>query len=265
MQITSAHPFAQRLARDPFDAFWLENLYDFRAHCTFHLAAEGETVLEIALNPIRLLRWLRCWATTGLRPFRILERPAVLHAATRTTDLDVIETVDALQTADSWIDCISSTEPTACTDLGPGPGLLAPTASLPLLAVKGCSDTHLKLSLSINAFAAVHTLPPKYLHNGILASICLKSLRPKDAWLQSDLLLCNKNQWGALWQGDKLESDSAELACLIRHDPALPRTKLIPMAALPITTINGNLPTFDHLLGDATHEVVACTPLWLLV
>jgi len=399
MQITPTHPYAHRLSQDLFDALWLENLYDFRTHCTFHLAAEGETVLEIALSPMRSLRWHGCRAT-GLRPFRVLDRPAVLHAATHTTDLDVIETVDALQTADWWIDrtgrfarffrlaydqtacatthegnimarlmaapddllswealsclkdrpfhplarakdwgeCdgsayspemtasfplhwvslprdrvrgatsltgqpfaetlldftqqnalkeaaqargadgetslwlpvhpwqwawmnrISSTEFTACTDLGPGPGLLAPTASLRSLAVIGCSGIHLKLSLSINTLGAVRTLPPRYMHNGMLASICLESLRQKDTWLKSHLLLCNENQWGAMWQGDKLETEPGELACLIRHYPALPGTKLVPMAALPVTISNGKLPAFDHLLGDAAHEADA----WML-
>lgn len=398
MQSNTHHPYARRLTQDLFDAFWLEDLYGFRTHCTFHSATDGVTVLEVALNPGRSLRWHGRWAS-GLRPFRVLDRPAVLHTAASMTDLGVIETVDALQAADWWSDrtgrfarffrlaydqarfattheinimarlaadpddllswealsCLkdrpfhplarakdwdesdgSAYSPetmasfplhwvalprdrvrgaaslagqpiaevlldyaqrnalsatarargadgdgylwlpvhpwqwarlnrvapsglTACIDLGPGPGLLIPTASLRSLAVNGRSGIHLKLSLSINALGAVRTLPPRYLHNGTRASICLESLRQKDAWLKSHLLLCDENHWWACSQRDTLEAEPGELACLIRRYPALPGTRLIPMAALPVTTTDGKLPAFDHLLGYAVPEEGAWT------
>lgn len=398
MQIMPSHPYAHQLTQDLFDGLWLEDLYGFCTHCTFHSASDGETVLEVALNPGRSLSWHGRRAS-GLRPFRVLDRSAVLHTAASTTDLGVIETVDALQAADWWGDrtgrfarffrlaydqaafatthernimarlavdpddllswealsclkdrpfhplarakdwdesdgsayssetmasfplhwvalprdrvrgaaslagqpiaevlldyaqrnALSATARArgadgdthlwvpvhpwqwarlnrvapsglaACIDLGPGPGSLIPTASLRSLAVVGRSGIHLKLSLSINALGAVRTLPPRYLHNGTRASACLESLRQKDAWLKSHLLLCDENHWWACSQRDTLEAEPGELACLIRRYPTLPGTRLIPMAALPVTTTDGKLPAFDHLLGNAAPEEGAWT------
>lgn len=399
MQTMLSHPYARRLTQDLFDAFWLEDLYGFRRHCTFHSAANGETVLEVALDSARSLRWHGRRAA-GLRPFRVSDRPAVLHTATHAVDLEIVEAVEALQTANWWNDHtgrfarffrlaygqaafaavhehnivarltaapddlqswealsflkdrpfhplarakdwdesdgtlyapetmtsfllhwvalsrdrvrgattlagqplaeilldhtqrdtlnatahargadgdanlwlpvhpwqwarlnrMAPSEIAACIDLGSGPGSVIPTASLRSLAVIGCSGTHLKLSLSINTLGAVRTLPPRYLHNGTLASACLESLRQRDAWLASHLLLCDENQWWALRQSDILEAEPGELACLIRRYPVLPGTKLIPMAALPVTATDGTLPAFDHLLGYAAREDEA----WML-
>ncbi|CAH1386618.1 IucA/IucC family protein [Candidatus Nitrotoga sp. M5] len=392
MQITPTHPYALRLTQDLFDALWLENLYDFRTHCAFHLTAEDETVLEITLSPIRSLCW-HGYQTTGLRPFRVSDRPAVLHATTHTTDLNVIEAVEALQTADWWIDrtgrfvrffrlaydqtafaavhednimsrltaapddllswealsCLkdrpfhplarakdwdesdgtaylpetatsfalhwvalprdrvrgsacsgqpladilldhaqqnalaekaricgadsevylwlpvhpwqweqlSRTVPSefaACINLGSGPGTVLPTASLRSLAIIGRPGIHVKLALSVNALGAMRTLPPRYLHNGMLASVCLETLRRRDDWLAAHLLLCEENDWWALRQDDVLQNEPGELACLIRRYPALPNVTLIPMAALPVVSANGSLPAFDKLVGPAGHE-----------
>lgn len=108
MQTLLSHPFTRRLTQDLFDALWLENLYGFRGHCTFHPAANGEEILEIALDRVRFLHWRGHRATGGLRPFRVSGRPVVLHSATRTADLDAVETVETLQTADWWKDRTAS-------------------------------------------------------------------------------------------------------------------------------------------------------------
>lgn len=142
----------------------------------------------------------------------------------------------------------------ACIDLGTGPGEAIPTASLRSLAVVGRPGTHLKLALSVNTLGAVRTLPPRYLHNGVLASACLESLRERDDWLGAHLLLCDENHWWALQQRDALEAEPGELACLIRRYPLLPGATLMPMAALPAVTADGALPAFDHLLGPSGQE-----------
>ncbi len=122
---------------------------------------------------------------------------------------------------------------------------------------------HLKLALSAHTLGAVRTLPPRYLHNGMLASACLESLRRRDAWLGANLLLCQENEWWALSQRDQqhqpghfntLVSEPGELACMIRRYPALPEATLIPMAALPVVTADGELPVFDHLIGLGQEE-----------
>lgn len=141
-----------------------------------------------------------------------------------------------------------------CIDLGAGPGMASPTASLRSLAVTGCPDSHLKLSLAVNALGAVRTLPPRYLHNAVLAGACLESLRNRDAWLAKHLLLCDENRWWALQQHDALDAEPGELACLIRRYPSLPGATLMPMAALPVASADGALPAFDHLLGSGGQE-----------
>jgi siderophore synthetase component len=143
---------------------------------------------------------------------------------------------------------------TDCIDLGTGPGSVMPTASLRSLAVIGRPGLHLKLALSVNALGAVRTLPPRYLHNGMLASACLERLKQRDDWLAAILRLCNENDWWALSQRDALQAEPGELACMIRHYPALDGATCIPMAALPVTSAGGTLPAFDHLIGSAGPE-----------
>ncbi len=103
MQPNPPHPYAWRLTQDLFDALWLEDLYGFRRRCRFHSAADGETTLEVALDDARLLRWHgRC--ATGLRPFRVSDRPIALQIATHAANQAVFEVVETLQTADWWND-----------------------------------------------------------------------------------------------------------------------------------------------------------------
>lgn len=155
-----------------------------------------------------------------------------------------------------WARLSSSAAPewVVCRNLGEGPGVATPTASLRSLAIVGRPDTHLKVSLSINALGALRTLPPRYLHNGALAGACLHALRERDPWLASHLLLCDESRWWALRQRDALQSEPGELACLLRRYPSLPGAQLIPMAALPVSTQDGALPAFVHLLGDCVSE-----------
>jgi siderophore synthetase component len=70
-------------------------------------------------------------------------------------------------------------------------------------------------------------------------------------------LLCDEDQWWALSQCDALESESGELACMIRRYPTLSGATLIPMAALPTVLADGKLPAFDHLIGSSAPEEAA--------
>lgn len=390
MQSNTSHPYARRLAQDLFDALWLEDLYGFRKHCRFHSLDDGDTMLEVALDEARSLRWYGRRAG-GLRPFRVSDRPVVLHIAHRTANRALIGVVEAFQTAEWWDDrtgrfarffalaydqaalaavyepaimarataapddllsweavsCLKDRpfHPLArakdwdesdgaaylpetgasfalhwvalprdrvltgsrqtvsdllldgaqqevladraracgadsdaylwlpvhpwqwerlnrtglsnladCIDLGTGPGSVMPTASLRSLAVIGRPSLHLKLALSVNALGAVRTLPPRYLHNGMLASAYLERLKQRDDWLAALLRLCDENDWCVLRQRDTLQAEPGELACMIRRYPTVAGATFIPMAALPATSAGGTLPAFDHLIGRAGPE-----------
>lgn len=103
MQIPPSHPYTRQLTQDLFDALWLEDLYGFRRYCTLHAAADGEAILEVALDCARHLH-LRGRRTHGLRPLRVSGRPVVLHNAAQTANLDIVEIAETLQTADWWKD-----------------------------------------------------------------------------------------------------------------------------------------------------------------
>ena len=157
----------------------------------------------------------------------------------------------------AWLNRSIPLKLSECIYLSLGPGTAVPTASLRSLAVTGNPGIHLKLALSVRTLGATRALPPRYLHNGTLASACLESLRRCDDWLAAHLLLCDENQWWALSQCDALESEPGELACMIRRYPTLPCATLIPMAALPAVSADGKLPAFDHLIGSAAPEETA--------
>lgn len=380
------------MAQDLFDALWLEDLYGFRAYCTMSPTADGETMLEIALDGLRSLHW-RGRKAEGLRPFRVLSARADLRTGTHMARLELSMIGETLQTANwwgdrtgrfarlfhlaydqamfaavhehnivarltaapddllswealsclkdrpfhplarakdwnesdgspyatetmaslplqwiavprdralgtaftdqplagilldreqqdalaniartrhadsagwlwlpvhpwqwTWLNRAAPSKITGCIDLGIGPGAGIPTASLRSLAIKERPGTHLKLSLSVHTLGAVRTLPPRYLHNGILAYACLELLRQRDDWLAANLLLCDESQWWALSQSDALVSEPGELSCMIRRYPTLPGTTLIPMAALPFVAADGELPAFNYLIGLADQE-----------
>ncbi|WP_025039828.1 IucA/IucC family protein [Nitrosospira briensis] len=157
----------------------------------------------------------------------------------------------------AWLNRAISPKLSECIYLSMGPGTAVPTASLRSLAVTGNPGTHLKLALSVRTLGATRALPPRYLHNGILASACLESLRRRDDWLAAHLLLCDEDKWWALSQCDALDAEPGELACMIRRYPVLPGATLIPMAALPTVSADGKLPAFDHLIGAAAPEEAA--------
>ncbi len=163
-----------------------------------------------------------------------------------------------------WLNQSTHSRLTGCIDLCTGPGTATPTASLRSLGITGNINTHLKLALSVCTLGAIRTLPPRYLHNGTLASTCLKSLRQRDNWLATHLLLCDEDQWWVVSQREQchrdkelFSSESGDLACMIRRYPMLPDTTLIPMAALPAVTANGELPAFDYLIGPLAQEKIA--------
>lgn len=392
------HPYALRLAQEVFDAFWLEDLFGFRKHCTFYPGSNGETMLEIALDRRRRLRWYGR-VTTGLRPFRISCSSAILHQATSPLDLNLVKTAAVLQTAEwwnddsgrfaqlfelayrqtaraaqceaavvaqvkaapddliswealsalkgrpfhplalardrgpdnadldayapetqmpfslhwvalprdhvrssvpsgiqtlaqilldrselaelaatarhkaagsqhyvwlpvhpwqwAWLQRTASSNIAVCIDLGVGPGKVRPTASIRSLAAIAQPKLHLKLSLSVKLLGAERSLPPRYLHNGMLAGKCIETLRQHDSWLESHLLSCDESQWWAFQQSNLLEEDPGELACLVRRYPALPGATLIPMAALAVATSKGGLPAFEYLLNGDEQETTA--------
>lgn len=134
-------------------------------------------------------------------------------------------------------------------------GSATSTASLRSLMLPPGEQVHLKLSLAVNTLGAIRTLPPRYLHNAVLAAGLLDQLRTRDAWLGQHLMLCEETEWWAAAtstaQASDLIGNRGDLACLIRRYPALPGCQLIPMSALPVCRDDGTLPVFTHLLGGA--------------
>ncbi|AXV83550.1 IucA/IucC family protein [Ralstonia solanacearum] len=143
-----------------------------------------------------------------------------------------------------------------CTDLGSGPGAAMPTASLRTLSVADGERLHLKLSLNVQALGAARTMPPRYLHNGVLAERCLETLRARDAWLGGHLALCSERAWWALGNAASLIEAQGELACMLRRYPAHDGW-LLPMAACAAVTLDGRLPAFEALCGDAALQALA--------
>lgn len=135
-------------------------------------------------------------------------------------------------------------------------GEISPTASLRSLVISGCSDAHLKLSLSVNTLGAIRTMPPRYLLNAVCASALLEKLRQDDPWLARHMLLCDETRWWAVSTNASTEEhaglirDPGELACLIRRYPTSPGRVLIPMSALPVCLEDGSLPAFDYLAAN---------------
>lgn len=164
----------------------------------------------------------------------------------------------------AWLNQSVPSRLTGCIDLHADLGTVIPTASLRSLGVIGNANMHLKLALSVCTLGAIRTLPPRYLHNGSLASACLESLRQRDNWLAAHLLLCNEDQWWVVSQEEQYDrhngfvNESGDLACMIRRYPILPPDAvLIPMAALPVVAADGGLPAFDYLMGSSTQEKIA--------
>nr|WP_246256917.1 IucA/IucC family protein [Pararobbsia alpina] len=153
-----------------------------------------------------------------------------------------------------------------CVDLGGGLGAALPTASLRTLSItaaeRPANDIHLKLSLSVQALGASRVMPPRYLHNGVLAQACLEELRRRDAWLGAHLELCDETQWWALRAGDDRTSlihESGELACMLRRYPETDGW-LLPMAACAAITSDTRLPALDALCADPALRVLAGPP-----
>ncbi|HWU97127.1 MAG TPA: IucA/IucC family protein [Oxalicibacterium sp.] len=162
-----------------------------------------------------------------------------------------------------WLHSEKSSFFDECVDMEVTCGSATSTASLRSLIVEGVGDAHVKLGLSVNTLGAVRTLPPRYLHNAVLASVCLQSLRQRDEWLSAHMQLCDENSWWAYTSEPpdvaSLISSQGELACLLRKYPELPGTVLIPMAAFPVRVQDGSLPAFDYLLGDNANQEEAWT------
>jgi len=140
-------------------------------------------------------------------------------------------------------------------DLGIGLEQAYATASLRTLALRGRSDLHLKLPLSLPLLGATRSLPARYLHNGRQAQQCLAQLRARDAWLAAHLQVCDESQSWAMRQCTEAAQDPGELACQLRRYPRQDDALQVPMAALPVMLDDGSLPALDLLLGEArSHE-----------
>ncbi|EJL82857.1 siderophore synthetase component [Herbaspirillum sp. CF444] len=103
------HPCAPVVAllQDLIDALWLEQLYDFRRHCSFAAAAGTDRqVLRVSLGDGRRLQFAGS-RLDGLRPFRLAAQAPVLLTAEDDADgtpLSAEATVVQLQSAAWWQD-----------------------------------------------------------------------------------------------------------------------------------------------------------------
>ncbi|PCE33089.1 siderophore biosynthesis protein [Burkholderia ubonensis subsp. mesacidophila] len=143
-----------------------------------------------------------------------------------------------------------------CVDLGAGPGTARPTASLRTLGIGAGERVHLKLSLSVQALGASRVMPPRYLHNAVLAERCLRALCARDAWLGAHLELCDERAWWALGTDGTLIGEQGELACVLRRYPDGDGW-LLPMAACAASTTDARLPAFDTLCGAIEADALA--------
>jgi siderophore synthetase component len=91
------------LMQDVIDALWLEQLFDFRSHCSFSVQPGGRAMLGIRLDDARSLL-LHGAMRGGLRPFRVGAEAPVLQTAAAKTPLSAEELVLQLQTAVWWED-----------------------------------------------------------------------------------------------------------------------------------------------------------------
>jgi siderophore synthetase component len=96
-------PHDASLLQDVIDALWLEQLFDFRRHCSFSVQPGGKATLGIRLDGDRSLR-LPGAVRGGLRPFRVGAEAPVLQTATAATPLGAGELVLQLQSAAWWQD-----------------------------------------------------------------------------------------------------------------------------------------------------------------
>ncbi|WP_186156534.1 IucA/IucC family protein [Burkholderia gladioli] len=136
-----------------------------------------------------------------------------------------------------------------CIDLQIECGTVRPTASLRTLGIGSDDRLHLKLSLSVQALGASRVMPPRYLHNAVLAERCLRALCARDAWLGEHLELCDERAWWALGNGGTLIDEQGDLACMLRRYPDGDGW-LLPMAACAASTTDGCLPAFAALCGS---------------
>jgi siderophore synthetase component len=91
------------LIQDVIDALWLEQLFDFRRHCSFTVHPGARGVLNIRLDDTRGLR-LQGTLHSGLRPFRTGMEAPVLQTVAADTQLNAEALVQQLQTAAWWQD-----------------------------------------------------------------------------------------------------------------------------------------------------------------
>lgn len=133
-----------------------------------------------------------------------------------------------------------------CVDLGEACGTVRPTASLRTLGIGAGERLHLKLSLGVQALGASRVMPPRYLHNAVLAERCLRVLCTRDKWLGEHLELCDERAWWALRNDSTLIAGHGELACMLRRYPDADGW-LLPMAACAASTSDARLPAFAVL------------------
>ncbi|UXU89594.1 IucA/IucC family protein [Burkholderia sp. S-53] len=192
-------------------------------------------------------------ASAGAQPIArtVLEKEAFVVLAHRAASLGIDPEALWLPVHPWQWDHLQRAHPqlaTRCIDLGTGVGTARPTASLRTLGIGADARTHLKLSLSVQALGASRVMPPRYLHNAVLAERCLRALCARDTWLGEHLELCDERAWWALGNDRTLIEELGELACMLRRYPD-GAGWLLPMAACAASATDGSLPAFAVLCG----------------
>jgi siderophore synthetase component len=141
-----------------------------------------------------------------------------------------------------------------CVPLAQNVGNFEATSSVRSLAPVSGSRFHLKLPLGIYSLGALRNLPARYLHNGEKAQQLLKKIIAKDPLLMRCLHPCTEEYWWAFSPagGESFAEKPDYLGCLVREYPSSllddPAIDLIPMSALAVITLEGNLPATSYIL-----------------
>ncbi|HGL6714188.1 siderophore biosynthesis protein [Burkholderia contaminans] len=202
-------------------------------------------------------------ASPGAQPVAraVLDKEAVTVLAHRAASLGIAPEALWLPVHPWQWDYLQHAHPqltARCIDFGIEVGVAQPTASLRTLGIGADTQTHLKLSLSVQALGASRVMPPRYLHNAVLAERCLRALCAQDTWLGEHLELCDERAWWSLGNDGTLIEELGELACMLRRYPD-GAGWLLPMAACAASTTDGRLPAFAVLCGANGADVSADT------
>jgi siderophore synthetase component len=141
-----------------------------------------------------------------------------------------------------------------CVPLAQNIGTFEATSSVRSLASASGNRFHLKLPLGIYSLGALRNLPARYLYNGEKAQQLLEQIIARDPLLMRHLHLCSEQYWWAFSpaEGESFAEKPDCLGCLVREYPSRllddPAIDLIPMSALAVITLEGDLPATSYLL-----------------